>query len=160
MTSLIKLVTFKTHNNIFMLDRPSTILYIDDEQNNLSSFRANFREYYTIFTANSVEEGINILRNNDIHIIITDQRMPDMTGVNFLESILEEFPYQIRLLLTGYADIDILLDALSRKLVYRYLLKPFDDVELRTAIDNALEVYYLRKDNRELQKKLSELNSN
>ena len=104
------------------------ILYVDDESNNLVSFKAVFRIKYNIYTAISGEEAISILRNNTINIIITDQRMPHMTGVEFLESILEEFPDPIRILLTGYADMNAVIDAVNKGKIFHYLSKPWKNL--------------------------------
>ena len=134
------------------------ILYVDDETNNLVAFKANFRRDYEIFTAESAEEGMKILRNNHIHIIITDQRMPVKTGVEFLEEVIKEFPDPIRILLTGYSDIQVVIDAINKGQVFRYLMKPFNELELKVAINNAAEIYFLRKNNIELTEKLIKVN--
>jgi response regulator RpfG family c-di-GMP phosphodiesterase len=134
------------------------ILYVDDETNNLVAFKANFRRDYEIFTAESAEEGMKILRNNHIHIIITDQRMPVKTGVEFLEEVIKEFTDPIRILLTGYSDIQVVIDAINKGQVFRYLMKPFNELELKVAINNASEIYFLRKNNIELTEKLIKVN--
>ncbi len=134
------------------------ILYVDDEVNNLDSFRANFREYYEIHTAETAEEGKRILKEAEIEIIITDQRMPNVTGVQFLESIIEHYPDPIRMLLTGYADIEAVKDAINKGKIYHYATKPFDSEELKIVIDKAFEVYTLRKDNKQLLKDLMRVN--
>ncbi len=134
------------------------ILYVDDEQNNLTAFKATFRRDFKIYTAISAAEGIKILDEEDIHILITDQRMPVMTGVEFLESILEKYPDMIRILLTGYTDIEAVIDAINKGQVYRYITKPWDETELRMTINNAFEVYNLKKENKELLVKLKRAN--
>ena len=134
------------------------ILYVDDEQNNLTAFKATFRRDFKIFTAISAAEGVKVLDEEDIHILITDQRMPVMTGVEFLESILEKYPDMIRILLTGYTDIEAVIDAINKGQVYRYITKPWDETELRMTIKNAFEVYNLKKENKELLIKLKRAN--
>jgi DNA-binding NtrC family response regulator len=134
------------------------ILYVDDEQNNLTAFKATFRRDFQVFTAISAEEGKKILDNEVVHILITDQRMPVMTGVEFLESILDKYPDMIRILLTGYTDIEAVIDAINKGQVYRYITKPWDETELRITIKNAFEVYSLKKENKELLKKLKRAN--
>ena len=131
-----------------------TLLYVDDELNNLVSFKAVFRIKYHVLTAISGEEAINILRKNQVHIIITDQRMPQMTGVEFLESILEEFPDQIRILLTGYADMTAVVDAINKGKIFHYLSKPWNEEELDLAINRAYEVYKQKIDEKEMNYKL------
>ncbi|MAX81249.1 MAG: two-component system response regulator [Crocinitomicaceae bacterium] len=135
-----------------------SILYIDDEENNLTSFKATFRRDYKIHTAISADEGRKILEDNPVDIIITDQRMPDETGVEFLSSILEKYPEPIRILLTGYTDIEAVIDAINKGQVYRYITKPWNEQELRMNIENAYEVYRLRKENKELLEKLKKAN--
>jgi len=134
------------------------ILYVDDEQNNLTAFKATFRRDFKIYTAISAAEGVKVLDEEDIHILITDQRMPVMTGVEFLESILEKYPDMIRILLTGYTDIEAVIDAINKGQVYRYITKPWDETELRMTIKNAFEVYNLKKENKELLIKLKRAN--
>ncbi len=134
------------------------ILYIDDEVNNLAAFKANFRKLYEIHTAESAAEGRKILEANEIEIIITDQRMPQMTGVEFLESIVKEYPDPIRILLTGYTDMQALIDAVNKGHIYRYLNKPWNEEELKMFIGQAFELYSLRKENAELTKSLLQAN--
>ena len=134
------------------------ILYIDDEVNNLSAFKANFRRIYEVHTAESAAEGRKILETTDIEIILTDQRMPEMTGVEFLESIIKEFPNPIRILLTGYTDMEALIDAVNKGQIYRYLNKPWNEEELKIYISQAYEVFSLRKENMELTKSLLQAN--
>ena len=133
------------------------ILYVDDEENNLTSFRAALRRYYTIFTALSGEEGMEIFRQNDIHVVVTDQRMPGMTGVQFLQHIPDE-PDNIRMILTGFSDMEAIIEAINTGNVYRYITKPWDKDELKITIDNALEAVRLRRDNKHLIQELQENN--
>ncbi|WP_316820616.1 response regulator [Pedobacter gandavensis] len=130
------------------------VLYIDDESHNLNSFKAGFRRMFNVFTAESAEEGRKILEKQLIHVIITDQRMPVMTGIEFLESIIPDFPEPIRILLTGYADINAVIDAINKGQVYKYIQKPWMAEDLRINIEKAFEIYSLRKENRELTEKL------
>ncbi len=132
-----------------------SVLYVDDEEHNLTSFRATFRHYYQVFTAKSAMEAIQLLRQNWIPIIITDQRMPEMTGVQFLEKILPEFPDSIRMILTGFSDIEAIVQAINTGRIFRYITKPWDENELHMTIDNAINLYKLQQKNKEL---LSNLN--
>lgn len=135
------------------------ILYVDDEENNLMSFKATFRIKYNIHTAISGEDAIKILDNNPIEIIITDQRMPSMTGVQFLESILDKHPDPMRILLTGYADLTAVIDAVNKGKIFHYLTKPWNEEELEETIKRAYDVYKLKKDEKELTEKLGVTNS-
>lgn len=135
------------------------ILYVDDEENNLQAFKATFRRDYKIFLAMSADEGREILKSEDVHIIITDQRMPDETGVDFLSSIIPINPDPIRILLTGYTDIQAVIDAINKGQIYHYLTKPWEEEYMRNVIQNAYEVYQLRLENRQLTSDLHDINS-
>lgn len=141
---------------------PIKILYIDDEEHNLESFKASFRRQYEIFTAISGAEAKNILDQTNIHIIICDQRMPEMTGVEFFKSIKNSHPDPMRVLLTGYTDIDALAEAVNEGHIYRYLTKPWNELELNNCIINAYSSYRsrvsLKEKVAELQKTNDELN--
>ncbi|GGZ27410.1 hypothetical protein GCM10007049_20310 [Echinicola pacifica] len=126
------------------------ILYVDDEENNLQAFKATFRRDFKIHLAVSADKGREILEQNKIDIIVTDQRMPEETGVEFLESIIYKHPEPIRILLTGYTDIQAVIDAINKGQVYHYLTKPWEEEYIKTVIKNAFEVYSLRKENKKL----------
>ncbi|PZX51469.1 response regulator [Algoriphagus chordae] len=134
------------------------ILYVDDEENNLQAFKATFRRDYQIFIAIDANEARELLKNEEVDIIITDQRMPGETGVEFLESIIPIYPKPIRILLTGYTDIQAVIDAINKGQVYHYLTKPWEEDYLRTVIKNAYEIYLLRKENEKLTKALIKSN--
>ncbi|MGI8950021.1 MAG: response regulator [Chitinophagaceae bacterium] len=134
------------------------VLYIDDEPHNLNSFKASFRRDFHVFIAESAEEGKEILERENIHVILSDQRMPKMTGIEFFESILETYPDPMRILITGYTDINAVIDAINRGKVYHYLTKPWNDSDIKISIEKAFEVYRLRKENIELTDKLIDVN--
>ncbi len=136
-----------------------SVLYVDDEEHNLMSFKATFRIKYKVFTAISGEEAIKIMDSEKIEIIITDQRMPNMTGVQFLESILDRHPDPMRILLTGYADLNAVIDAVNKGKIFHYLTKPWNEEELDSTIQRAFDVYKLRKEEKELTEKLGVTNS-
>ena len=133
------------------------VLYVDDEENNLNSFRAALRRNYNVYTALSGEEGMDILSKNDIHVVVTDQRMPNMTGVQFLQHIPPEKD-NIRIILTGFSDIESIIEAINTGMVYRYITKPWDKDELKITIDNAIETIMLRRNNKHLIEELKEYN--
>jgi response regulator RpfG family c-di-GMP phosphodiesterase len=134
------------------------VLYVDDEVNNLQAFKATFRRDYKIFLAESAKNGREILLKEDINVIITDQRMPEENGVDFLESIIPMHPDPMRILLTGYTDIQAVIDAINKGKVYHYLTKPWEEDYLRTVVKNAYEVYSLRKENKQLTDSLIKAN--
>ncbi len=131
-----------------------SILYVDDEEQNLISFRATFRREYHIYTAISGQEGLAILREHPVQLIITDQRMPGMTGVQFLEKTATEYPETIRMVLTGYSDLEAIIEVINSGQVFRYIQKPWDEHELRMTIENARQMYGLQQNNRSLVKDL------
>lgn len=134
------------------------LLYIDDEQNNIIVFKNAFFRYYNIFTALSGEEGLKILRENDIDLVITDQKMPGMTGVEVLEQVVREFPDTMRMILTAYSDIEVIMKAINECGIYQYLLKPWDAREVKIVIDNALENHRLTESNKQLLADLKSAN--
>jgi len=134
------------------------ILYVDDEEPNLISFRYLFKKNFEIHLANSAEEGLDILKNEQIHIILTDQKMPGTSGVEFLKKIATIYPDPIKILLTGYADIGTVVEAINLGHIYRYMAKPFQPEEMLVTLKNAMEVYDLRMQNKELLTTLIETN--
>lgn len=134
------------------------VLYIDDEVDNLTSFKATFRRSFNIITAESAEEALKILELESIHVILSDQRMPKMTGIEFFESIQNIYPNPIRILMTGYTDINAVIDAINRGQVYKYLTKPWIEDDVKIFVEKAFEVYRLRKENMDLTNKLLDAN--
>ncbi|ANH83673.1 two-component system response regulator [Niabella ginsenosidivorans] len=134
------------------------VLYVDDEIHNLNSFKACFRRDFKVFTATNVAEGLKILNEQEIHLIITDQRMPETTGIEFLESIIKDHPEPVRMLLTGYADIAAVIDAINKGQVFKYIQKPWQEDQLRQTILEGLELYTLNKTKKEIAEKLEENN--
>ncbi|TAF63340.1 MAG: hybrid sensor histidine kinase/response regulator, partial [Cytophagales bacterium] len=134
------------------------ILYVDDEPKNLSSFKSVFRRFYKILVAESAQEGLALMRDNPIHLVISDQRMPKMTGVEFLEFISKEYPDVTRVIITGYSDMEAIVEAINRGKVFSYVTKPWKTDELKITIDHALEAYQLKKQNQQLILDLKKVN--
>jgi two-component system sensor histidine kinase/response regulator len=140
-----------------------TVLYIDDELNNLNSFKATFRFDYNILLAKDVAEATAHLNNpdNSVQIILSDQRMPDMTGVEFFEHVRQAHPNPIRLLVTGFSDIESVIDAINRGHIFRYIKKPWVEPDIRSAIEESYKFYMatslLEEKNIALQKAYNEL---
>lgn len=132
-----------------------TVLYVDDEANNLVSFKATFRIKYNVLTALSGEEALTIMANKLVHIVITDQRMPNMTGVDFLEKVLEKYPEPMRILLTGYADMSAVVDAVNKGKIFHYLAKPWHEEELIATITRAYDAYLEKEKLKEMNEKLA-----
>jgi phosphoserine phosphatase RsbU/P len=136
----------------------NNILYVDDEEDNLTVFYSTFRREYNISLAKSGKEAIEILREKEIHLIITDQRMPEMTGIEFLETVIPEYPDCIRMILTGFSDIEAIIQAINKGRVYRYITKPWNKDELRQTINNAIETFELKMKNKNLVSELQKSN--
>ena len=122
------------------------VLYVDDEINNLKTFKANFRNDFNVFIVESPEQGLEVLKNNEIHTVITDQYLKGVSGVDFLQSIIETYPDPMRILLTGYAVIEDIIDAVNKTHIYAYINKPWDKDSLKEVIENAYAVYCRRKE--------------
>jgi len=138
-----------------MSEKKIDILYVDDEENNLISFKATFRLNYNIIIASSADAAMKILDTKPVEIIITDQRMPSMTGIEFLEKIIEKYPDPVRILLTGYSDMSAVIDAVNKGKIFHYLSKPWDEKELDETIKKAFEVYRANKEIKEMNDKLA-----
>lgn len=142
-----------------MATKEISVLYVDDEENNLVSFKATFRLKYNVFTAISGEKALEIIDNNEIHVIITDQRMPAMTGVEFLEKVIEKNSDITRILLTGFADMSAVVDAVNKGKIFHYLTKPWVEEELDLTIQKAYDIYREKKKITQLNDKLALSNS-
>jgi response regulator RpfG family c-di-GMP phosphodiesterase len=128
------------------------ILCVDDEPNILSSLRRLFRaQGYQVLTAESGKDGLKILETEAVDLVISDMRMPEMDGARFLEHVREHWPGTLRLLLTGYADIQSILDAINRGEIYRYITKPWDDNDILLIVRHALERKALEQERQRLE---------
>jgi len=148
--------------------RRHTILVVDDEADVVQSVQDLLRLEYKVIGSNRAGDAIRILKDQEVHIVMTDQRMPDMTGVEFLCKVRGDNPDAVRLLFTGYADIKAVIDAINQGSVYRYITKPWDPDELQSIIRQASQQYdllferkrllsELQLKNRELEQANSEL---
>lgn len=140
-----------------MVEGKPNILYVDDEPDNLTVFKIAFRRHYNIYTSTSAAEGLELLQKEKIHVVVTDQRMPDMTGVEFLSLIPEE-PYITRILLTAYTETQALIDAVNAGHIYRYINKPWKLDDLKQTLENAVENQKLIETNQKLLYNLQQSN--
>ena len=120
-----------------------TVLFVDDEEKFLNSIkRALLSESYETLFANSGKEAIEILKQNEVHIIVTDMRMPEMSGLELLRIVKEEYPHIIRMVLSGYMHVSTLLSAVNEEDVFRFITKsPEFTEELKPAIQKAIDYY-------------------
>lgn len=132
------------------------ILLVDDEINVLRSLERTFMdEEYEILTAPSGSKGLSILQDvSPVQVVISDYRMPQMNGVDFLREVCRRWPDTVRMVLSGYADTAVVISAINEGEIYKFIPKPWNDDELRIAIINALERYSLNKKNNELTEAL------
>jgi CheY-like chemotaxis protein len=127
------------------------ILCVDDEKNILMALKRLLRkEEYTIHLAGSGEEGLTILGTNPIQVVLSDQRMPGMTGIEFLQKVKDNYPHTVRVILSGFADAHMIVDSINQGEVYRFLGKPWNDDELKAIIRQCFERWELLKQNNEL----------
>lgn len=142
-------------------EKPS-VLFLDDEVGNLTGFKAQFRRFFDIEVALTAAEAREKLAKKHFHVLLTDQRMPEMSGVEFCVSIRDDYPETVRILVTAYADINTVIDAINEGQVYRYIAKPWQDEDIMIAIKNGVDLSQsrteLRKRSEELQKAYDELN--
>lgn len=129
-----------------------TILCVDDEPNILAALRRLFRaKGYEVLTAESARAGLVLLETRPVDVVISDMRMPGMDGVQFLERARALCPETLRLLLTGHADVNQILDAVNRGEIYRYITKPWDDHEMTLVVRHAFERKTLEHEQRRLE---------
>lgn len=127
------------------------IIVVDDEPANLRLLERLFRHDYEVITAESGEEALRLLGQHDAAILITDQRMPGMTGVELVKETARVRPRMVRIILTGYMDVETLVEAINSGLVYKYVTKPWSNEELRLTVKRALEHYETNKERHELK---------
>ncbi len=135
------------------------LLVIDDETEILKALQRQFRRAHDVYIASSAAEGLRIMTEVPIQVIISDQRMPGMNGVEFFNRVKSDYPDAIRLLLTGYADIQAVIAAINDGNVFRYIPKPWDPVELDTIVNEAFQRYNLIVQNRRLLDELQSSNA-
>lgn len=129
-----------------------TLLLVDDEPNVLAALRRLFRgQPLRVVSAESGAQGLSILRSEHVDVVISDMRMPEMNGAEFLEAVRAEWPQTVRLLLTGHADIQSILDAINRGEIYRYITKPWDDNDIVLTVRQALERQHLERERLRLE---------
>jgi response regulator RpfG family c-di-GMP phosphodiesterase len=142
-----------------MNDSQYTVLFVDDEENILHSLKRLLRkEGYRMLTATSGADGLEILKEQDVHLVVTDQRMPGMSGTEFLAKVKENYPEVIRIVLSGYTDVNSITESINKGHVYKFMLKPWNDQNVKLEIKQALEQYDLIQVNKRLHEKVIEKN--
>ncbi|MCF6237147.1 MAG: response regulator [Gammaproteobacteria bacterium] len=149
------------------MNKQATLLFVDDESNILSSLKRLFRPLgYQIHTATSGAEGLDLLARQPVDLIVSDMRMPEMDGAEFLEKAAQRWPDTVRILLTGYSDIGSTIAAVNNGHIYRYVSKPWEEHELTLAVQQALKLKHLEDEKARLEtlthsqnEELTELNA-
>jgi response regulator RpfG family c-di-GMP phosphodiesterase len=142
-----------------MNDSEHTVLFVDDEENILRSLKRLLRkEGYRILTATCGADGLEMLKEHDVHLVVTDQRMPGMSGTEFLAKVKENYPEVIRIVLSGYTEVDSITESINKGHIYKFMLKPWNDQNVKLEIKQALEQYELMQVNKTLHEKLIEKN--
>jgi len=148
--------------------KPATLLFVDDEPNILSALRRLFRPLgYKIHTAEGGALGLALLEQEPVDLVISDMRMPNMDGAQFLEQVRQKWPDTVRILLTGYADVSSTIAAINKGEIYRYVAKPWEDNDIVLLVKQALDMKNLEQEKRRLEEltlrqneELKELNAN
>ena len=135
------------------------LLLVDDEENITASLvRLLRRDGYTILRANSGQCGLDLLAQHKVGVIISDQRMPGMTGVEFLSKVKELYPDTVRIALSGYTELNSVTDAINRGAIYKFLTKPWEDDLLRANVEEAFQRYEMKMENARLNQEIREAN--
>ena len=127
------------------------IMIVDDEPANLRLLERLFRRDYEVIAAGSGEEALGLLEEHNVALLMTDQRMPGITGIELLKRTAELRPQMVRIILTGYTDVEALVEAINSGLVYRYLTKPWNNEDLRLTVARAVEHYESVRTRHELE---------
>ena len=131
------------------------VLVVDDESDNLDAFRFNFGRSFKLLLAGSGEEALALARAEDVAVIVTDQRMPRMTGLDLLKAARELRPDAVGIIVTAFTDVDVLIESINLGRIYRYVTKPWDSKEVRGVLTHAIERFALLRENRRLEEQLS-----
>lgn len=128
----------QTYPEDFILAKP-IVLFVDDEERIVNSLRLIFFGDYRVMTATSAVAGLELVKKHDIKVVVSDQRMPEMTGVEFLAQVRQISPASVRVLLTGYADLEAVKDSINQGEIYRYIQKPWDNDKLKETVAEAVK---------------------
>lgn len=146
--------------SIIFENSEKNLLVIDDEVEITKALVRQFRKIYNVYTANNAHEALVLMEKVNIQVILSDQRMPGMTGVDFYSGIRDKYPDALKLILTGYSDIEAVIRAINEGQVFRYVKKPWNPDEMESVIKEAFEKYELIISNRKLMDHLKEANQN
>ena len=137
---------------MIITDKDINVLYVDDEINTLNSFKANFRDEFNIYVADSASRAKDLLNRISIHVIIADHKMPKTSGIQFFKKIIPLYPEPVRILITGFTREDVAEKSTTKAKVYRYIKKPWNDIEMRKIINDAYQIYISNNGKSEIKK--------
>jgi FixJ family two-component response regulator len=133
---------YMAHEGLALQQETHTLLLLDDEENILSALnRVLRRDGYRIFTATTADQAFDILARNNVEVILSDQRMPEISGTEFLSKVKEMYPNTVRMMLSGYTDLAAVTEAINRGAIYKFLIKPWNDEDLRHQIREAFRTH-------------------
>jgi two-component system, NtrC family, response regulator AtoC len=132
------------------------MLVVDDEQDNLDAFRFNYGKTFSLQLASGAEDALALAKQHDFAVVVTDQRMPRMTGLELLKALRESRPDAVGIIITAFTDVEVLIEAINLGRIYRYVTKPWDSKELRGILIQAMERFHLVRENRRLVDQLQQ----
>jgi len=132
------------------------VLYLDDDRVMLENFKTIYSPYFDVFTTDCAEIARETIKNQEINIIISDQRMPKITGVQFFTSIVKDYPNTIRILLTAFTEVDVVINAINQGQIYQYVRKPYIFNDMKKMLEDASQIYHIRKNRNSTHTKKSE----
>jgi signal transduction histidine kinase len=139
-------------------DLKSDILFVDDFDSNLVLFKAHFNNDFNVFVANSGEKALDLLKQKNFAVLISDQGMPGMSGIELLEIVKIEYPDTLRFIITAYSDYETIIDSINKGEIYGFFNKPYDPKEVKISLIKAIEVHNLRISNKKMLEELVKVN--
>src|SRR5689334_20459016 len=136
----------------------NTILYVDDEIENLTIFKSLFKKEYNVLVASSAAEAKQVIKDHNVDLILTDQKMPDQTGLDLLKELVPQYPDMVRIIITGYSQIETVINAINDGKIFYFISKPWDLKHLRSIIEKGLESRNLKLENAKLLEELKVTN--
>jgi len=143
---------------LIMSTKKISVLYLDDEVENLNSFNANFRREFKVHLANSIDEAYQVIESAEIHVVLSDHKMPHITGIEFFETLCKTHPSITRVLLTGCSELNVVVDGVNRGQIYKYLYKPMNVDLVRKTVNEAYEKFLSEKKSKTDMVQLMETN--